>query len=924
MAPTRLRLELRHYGALRGPLVAVALVVVALSGLLAAAPAVFARLAATEIAQTTANAPTAARYLTAQPAGRILNLPSRDPATSGLGDADPMYGTWQDQLAALRNGLPEPLRSHVGAADWTTSFAAVDVGPNPAGMPPSASTSLATVLDVHPDRVAKLIAGQWPRGGFGETHVDLAISQEAATTLGASVGSEFGAYRIVGIFEPDDVNADYWLLNPGLVRAQVKDNGNDPIETVVTAFVDAQQAGMQPASSGSGFTGEAGKMLVWLPLQLDGVTPERAERLLTQLGGVVAARQPVPADVGGLPSEVTRGTVQEISLSAEMIGPLAGALGRINSASAVLQVALAGPLLAVFAVLIAALAALVRRGRAATALQMTRGATSSRIRLRWAGAGLLAGVPAAMVAVAAVSLIFGASAPRAGLATGAAIGLVPAVLLALAPRTVLGADAATAKAAMTTGHAPARDSASARSGHRWRLVIESAVLLAAAVSTYLLLSTGLDTPQTPTATAAGSDLFVVAAPALLIAATCVIVLRLYPLPLRAIAARARRRRGVVGFVGSLRALRDPITGIVPAVAILAGVAVAGLSGALVSTIDTGTASAALTELGAPIRVTMLSFEAITDDEYAQVTALDSVAAAARFGRIAMEPVTIPGRNTKPTAELFLADLAALPRVQQGVTGAPPALGTPAAEPTLAGIGSDNLAPAGTTVTLGSQHTLLSATADSLPGITRSRTFILLDSSTTAFGRFHPQIMLVAPAPGADEQQLEASLSKILGPKMVVDSAADTVTRLRSGALATGMRLALYGALIAAAAATIVALLISVLAATATRARLMAIARVVGFTRGQRRRLIVWEQAPVAVAALLGGAGLGLGLAALVHRTVDVAPFTGGRVTPPLTIDWPVMAALFLGFLAVVALAVAVGMLLTRRTTAATAIKLDED
>lgn len=928
MAPTRLRLALRHYGALRGPLLAVALVVLALAGLVAAAPAVFARLSATEIRQTTSDAPLTARYLLSHPAGRILNLSSKDPETSGLGEADPLYGGWQQQLADLRDGLPEPLRSHAGTAQWTISYNATDVGPNPAGSPPSALTSIATVLDVHPDRVARLVDGAWPSGPFGGDLVDIALSKEAMTTLGATVGTEFGAFRIVGVFEPLDASADYWLLNTGLTRANVDDDGNKPVHTTVTGFVGPQQAGWQPMGGGS-FQGLDGSNQVWYPLELTDVAPESAERLLAQLNGVVAAPRPAPPpDTENRTADNMRGIIQEFTLSADVIGPLTGALGRITSASSVLKVALAGPLLAVLAVLIAAIAALLRRGRAATAMQATRGAGGRRLRLRWVGAGLLAGVPAAALAVAAVRVGFGASASVTGLVTGALVGLVPALLLALAPSSLLGADVETAKEALS-GRAAARTSTSRnRSGRRWRILLEAVVLIAAGVSTYLLLTTGLDAGASDSATSPGTarsaDAMAIAAPALLIAAACVIVLRLYPLPLTAVAAWARRRRGAVGFVGSLRALRDPIAGVVPAVAILAGVAVAGLSGALVTTLDAGTERAALAELGAPVRVTTVNGAQITDEQYAQINALPEVAGAARFGRVSLQAVKIPGRPTKPTAEVFLADLAALPVVQHDVPGAPAAIDLAPGGDAAAGIGSTTIAPAGTTVALGKLDTLIAETADTLPGITKSKTFLLLDSATTGVGQFHAYTMLVKPAAGADTAAVAAAVTGILGPSTVVDSATETVSRLRTGALAAGMRLALYAALVAAAAATIVALLISVLSATAARARLMAIARVLGLTRGQRHRLIIWEQAPVIVAALLGGAALGLGLAALVHHTVDLAPFTGGAQAPELVIDWRAMGALFAGFVAVVALAVAAGIALTRRTTAATAIKLDEE
>src|SRR5690606_21340097 len=64
------------------------------------------------------------------------------------------------------------------------------------------------------------------------------------------------------------------------------------------------------------------------------------------------------------------------------------------------------------------------------------------------------------------------------------------------------------------------------------------------------------------------DVLLTAVPLLLAVATCVVVLRVYPLPVRAVAGALRRRRGVTAFLGSARAVRDPAGGLVPAIALV--------------------------------------------------------------------------------------------------------------------------------------------------------------------------------------------------------------------------------------------------------------------------------------------------------------------------------------------------------------------
>jgi putative ABC transport system permease protein len=238
--------------------------------------------------------------------------------------------------------------------------------------------------------------------------------------------------------------------------------------------------------------------------------------------------------------------------------------------------------------------------------------------------------------------------------------------------------------------------------------------------------------------------------------------------------------------------------------------------------------------------------------------------------------------------------------------------------------SPDLAAAGDAVRISAVQARVVGTATALTGLGRSTTFALLDSSVTGFGAFRPVTVLIAPDPGADIASLTAELQKILGPGTVVRTAAKDAAALRAGAMAAGMRTALVASLAAAALAAVVALLLTMIMSVGSRARLLAILRVLGLSLRQRRSVVVWEQAPAAVVALLVGVGLGVGLAALVRATVDLAPFTGGSAQPLLHVDAGLLAALLGGFVVLVAAATWVGLVATRRVTAAVAVKLDEE
>ena len=885
-----LGLLLRHRRPVRGPSLVVTVMVLAAAALVAATPGMFARMAAQELAQTMSQAPPTSRYLIARTTGRILAYPSRDPSASGLSPRlDAQFGTWQDQLAAVREGLPPQVRGMVGRARWTLTTDPVPVGPT-AGTPRSSATTVVARTDVAAASVARVIAGTWPRDTDPQAPLEITLSEASARAAGVTVGSRLGPFRVSGIFRAVDPNADYWALNPGMVQPNIFDDGNKPIRITVTGFTDplrwADLAARDPA------------ILVWYPLDLSGLSGDRAAPLLAQLRQVVASPHPLPTDVPEAPQAVRDSSIPTLTLAADAIPALTAALGRVAAAQSVLTVAAAGPLAAAIAVLMLGVRALDRRRRPLIGMLASRGAARSRLRLLLTADGLRVGLIPAVLAAAVMWWVFGANSSPAGLALAVAVGLLPAAALA-----GMRIDTTVRRERADTG---------IRARNRLRWVAEVAVLALAGVSLYLLVTAGLGS---------GSDLLVAAAPLLLAGAACVLVLRLYPLPLRLLARAFRRRSAAVGFLGSVRALRDPVVGVAPVLAVLAGVSVAVFSAVTLSTVTRGADQAALADLGAPVRVTGV---AVTDAQYDAVLRMPGVAAAARTMLVGSMPVQIGDNPVRPTVDVYLADTAHLAGVQRTIVDAAPIPGGMVAKPVAGAVVSTGMAEPGTALLVGSVPARVEGTAGQLIGLGRSPDFVLLDSAVTGFGPFRSDAVLIAPTGRADPAALTARLTALLGPNAQVRLAAADADLLRTGAMARGMQTALVAALIAAAVAAVAALLLTMIAATAARARLLAILRLLGLSVRQRRALVLWEQTPAAAVALLVGAALGLGLAALVHVTVDLAPFTGGSAQPVLSVDAGLLAALLGGFVVLVALATGVGLMATRRVTVAAAIKVDEE
>ena len=259
--------------------------------------------------------------------------------------------------------------------------------------------------------------------------------------------------------------------------------------------------------------------------------------------------------------------MQTIRLQSGLSDVLAEVLGRTAAAGTVLALAVAGPGGAAVAVL--ALGALVLAGRRGPALTFLagRGASGGQLRSLMAVEGGLICGPATLIGI----LLAGAAVP--GELRPA--GVLGAVLAGAAPVLAL-----VASSSARTGR-PARADVTARSPGRVRAVAELIVVGLAALSVVVLLQRGVR------GSTGGIDVLVVAAPLLLTLAACVVVGRLYPIPLRRLHRAFARRPGFVGYVGTVRALRDPAVGVLPALALVAGVSAIVFSAIMLGTLSAG-------------------------------------------------------------------------------------------------------------------------------------------------------------------------------------------------------------------------------------------------------------------------------------------------------------------------------------------------
>ena len=885
--PGLLRRQRKHS---RGAARLVALLVLGVSVLVVAAPSAFTRMLAEEFEQTIQDATPTGRHLVATIASAPATGPSRDPSGSTLPpELQGVYGGLEDELDDVRDGLPEPLKSSVGPARWSLRTAELDLGrPNQATNPPGAGQGIVLHVDPYAAEKADLVEGTWPpvlESVDADTPVGVVLSEDSAERLAWKVGTRRGGFLLTGIFRPRDAGDDYWALNPSMLQPHIFDDGNSPPSITATAFADPLFY-----TNALAFAPDP-RLTMWFPLDLHAVAGQDVDKVLAQLRGVTAKSYPVSGE---------RAFVGSATFKAAGIPALEAAQGRADAARSVLTLAGMGPLGAGLLALLLAVRALALRLRQSVGLLANRGASRLQLRTMLALVGLLAGLPAAGVAIGAGWLVFRDDLRGVGIVLALGLGLLPALVLS----------SVRIDAAMR----PARADSGFRSQSRHRWVVETGILGLAAASVYLLESSGLKSTEA----GGGVDLLVAAAPVLLAAAACVVVLRLYPVPLQFLARSLQRGRSSIGFLGSIRALRDPSAGVAPVLAVLAGVAVAVFSASVLATVDKGAHDAALIRVGSDLRI---EGPVVSDEQLGQLQGVDGVTAVARLQRTSARQIAAPG--TPPTqAMVFLADLEQLAAAQADVAGGFTSTGDVGAQSAFV---STEFRSDERTISYADGESPVVGTAANLPGVTDGETnWIVADGRNPVLGPFLPDTTLVAVGKDVDRGEVRDAIADILGPDVAVSDSDQIERDLRSDAISTGLRTALLAALVAAGIAAAATVVLSLVLGAGSRTRILAILRVLGYTRRQRRWLAVWEQAPLAGGALVVGCLLGIGLAVLLHGVIDLSPFAGSEDQPPLTFEWLTIVGLLGAFVVLMTGSIGLGLLVTRRTSAAAAVRLDEE
>lgn len=910
--------------------VALILLVLLVAGVVTAWPRLLAGVDDRQTTHEISGASPLARDVVAVLPDRRPELAAPEPGTTPFEPAvEENLGGVLAALEELRAAQPEPLRSMLGDPQFWVETVPFSVQPPPD--PLMGTQNLTLKQDPQLADHVELVAGRWPEpptpvdpyAGLTEQQrlalsldedtalvaaaieasgaLEVALSAPAANILQWEVGTERRVIGntvpllLTGTFEATDPDAGFWAHNPSSAEPHVVDDLNLGTSATAAAYVHPAWDGTFPPQ----FPVGSFRSRLWYPLQVGALSAQDVAAAATQL-----TRFTAPQELGTTAADLGTGPGPEVRFATELGEVLQRIQQQQAVTSTVLSIVAAGPLGVTLAVFLLAARLLVTRRRSALALLAARGGSGRQLRSMLALEGLVLALPAAAVGAAlAVLLLPGRTAPSDLVLTGL-VALVPAATLAATP--------------LPGGLRGTRtDLGTRRSRRRW--IAEVALLAVTAAALVLLLQRGV-VPGT-----GETDVLLTAVPLLLAAATCVVVMRVYPLPVRALAGVFRRRRGVTAFLGSARAVRDPAGGLTPAVALVIGVSVAMFSAVLSSTIDTGVQTTAWREVGADIRLTGPVFDA---EHTAEIAAVPGVAAVAAVGDAGTVPVsgervdvTVVDPDAVRAVQADAVGIDRLPDALAGGSDAVPAVLSAAAAAALGAGEGDTLEAA-----VGSGLTLeVVGVMDRLAGAAGGGGVVVpQDAFTAATGRtVLPRTLLVAVADGADTSAVLDRIREVEPVARAQHPAGDASNFLASP-MAGGMNAALTVAVVLSLVLVVVAVVMTQLMGAPARVRLLAVLRTLGVDRRQARGIVAWELAPLAVVSVAAGAVLGVLVPWVVLGGMDLRALTGGEEQPALVVDPLVVGGVLGGVLAVTALAVLVATATSSRADLAGELRIGED
>ncbi|MFI6417880.1 FtsX-like permease family protein [Streptomyces sp. NPDC050842] len=789
----------------------------------------------------------------------------------------------------LRSLLPEPLRTDpkqtVHGVRTIKRIDGLDPWfPRPDGLNPQLVLSSPSDLTAH----ATVRKGRMPAGTArapeavvtAATAKSLGIKPGSVVHVPGVVNAQPVAVTVTGIVEPHGMESAYWAVEPLLHTPALTPIVGDEVKYYWQGALL-----LSPTSAPVMFSTTGEPEAYWRYMPTAGhLTARDVDRLDAALGSasagpdLVSMRQ-VMGNTGALTTKLDD-IVDSFRSMREAINPVvAVAVFGIGAVAAVV-VAMTGGLFAA-------------RRDSELALLRSRGASLTGIGLRLLGETAAVAVPAAALGLALAvwtvrppETAGGPAGAEAGAgaaaeaATGLPLGpsLLAAALVALLAMLVLPLRAVVLHRRPRL-HGGRDDLLTARPSRR-RTVAELTLLVLAvgAVASLRLRGTG-----------DSGDHLVSAAPVLVGVIAALVLVRIYPLPLRWLARPARRLRGAVGPLALARAGRSSSTGALPLLALVLALTTAAFGGSVLAGVADARDRAALLATGADARVdgsvewTPLPpglTEAVRDTAGVRDVAPIQVeygVAIPSFQGTAAQPMSGPLVGVEPGSYTRLADrtgFGPFPAKLLASTGKGgkdavadtervlPAIASPAIAERL---GSEPLEIVAAAGVFRVKVVAVRSTTPALSG----EDFLLVNAADLT----HPQPTALLVTGSSAEGALDGAGLRATVTAKSDDFAVTLRTELRStyvdSPLQTGAERIYAAAIGAGAAYAVVAVLLSLMQNAPERTTLLARLRTMGLTRKQGRRLLGLEALPQAVLAALGGMLVGWATVPLLAPGIDL-------------------------------------------------------
>ncbi|MFF5009705.1 FtsX-like permease family protein [Streptomyces phaeochromogenes] len=925
-----------------GAAVALALLVMATACLAAAFPRAVERYEDAGLRQAVvdATAPRTSLQVSAPQPGTYIPQSERESAVS----PDSMRKSYERLLNVVERPLAvDPAQSTYGVRNVNNLEAAETWLPMPSGLPAQMSLAAQSGLAEH----SRTSAGRLPRAGGTVTaatrEVEAAVTTETAKRLHIKVGSVIHvpgvqrdplAVRITGIVAPRDPEGVYWttqplLRTPSLIRPPTQ--GAEPETYWLGALL------LPPAAAPVllGTPGEPARYWLLSP-DPDALTAHDLPRLGSAVAslesgpGLVKVRASTDADTG-----VSTDLDEVLTSYAELrsgVRPLVSVAAFGTGAVAVVVLLMAGRLTA-------------DRRRTELALLRARGASLRGLTRRLLTETAVVALPAGALGLAGALLLVPYG--RAPYAVGAALAVTLLAcaalpLRALAAHRVVGV------------HGAREDLASVRPSRR-RTIAELTLLVLASAAVLALRSRGtsgtsdeaLDSGTSGDLGSSGDQL-VAMAPVLIGVIAALVLVRLYPLPLRWLARPAGRLRGAIGHLSLARAGRTSVSTVLPLLALLTALTTAAFGGSVLAGVADARDRAAVLNLGADARVeaegplpASLPERVRSAPGVQEVTPL-SIAYEAKPGA-GVESVPLAGVDPEGYARLAgrtglgafpAGELKASPAngpskpgtdggsAKPGTEDSAESGGSGSAKAPLPALASSAVADRygtspfslrlsdGSDVTV--RITLVRDLTPALPGTD----FLIVDRAGLGTVAARPTTLLVTGdevSGAALRKAVAAATGSGAGAGADTGAAARADVRLRSeeraqyvdSPLQSGAERVYTAAVAAGSGYAVLALLLALVRAAPERAALLARLRTMGLTRSQGRRLLVLEALPQALLAAAGGVLTGWAAVRLLAPGIDLtsialatpggAPPTGTAAlhTDPASLFLPALTVLLL-------------------------------